>query len=187
MNQEIKAYTTRVKEKLVAVASTETPDRTGDSIIAAGWQLKHFKENPVIPFAHKYNEPPVGIAKNIRIEGKNLIFEPVFHEFTQLAREVKAMYEADTPIMRAFSVGFIPLEYDKKKKSTIIKQELLEISAVPVPANQEALTIKSKSYTDEEEVKIKRWIKRELALKKIMRKALQRIAKDLGSTPCDPV
>lgn len=169
----IKALVEKKEGKLTAIASSEVKDRMGDTILISGWQLKNFKKNPVIPFAHNYSEMPVGIAKKLRIEGKNLIFEPEFHEITQLAREVKAMYEADPPIMKAFSVGFIPLETEDVKKDEkgffgpqiIKKAELLEISAVPVPANQEALTLE-KGITENEKKEICKWMNGKLECKK---------------------
>ena len=132
--KSLKALTKRVKGELVAIASNEEIDRVGDSIKAGGWQLDNFKKNPVIQFAHRYDIPPVGIAKEIWVEGKELLFKPVFHEITPLAKQIKAMYETNPPIMRAFSVGFIPKMADEKDAHSIMEQELLEISAVPVPA-----------------------------------------------------
>ncbi len=154
----LKAFVEKVEGKLIAVASSEGKDRMGDVIRADGWKLKNFKKNPVLMFAHKYDQPPVGLAKNIRVEAKKLIFEPVFHGITQLSKEVRQMYESVPPIMRAFSVGFMALEVDEEKHE-IIQQELLEISAVPVPANAEALSTISKSFTPTEKEKIEDWIK----------------------------
>jgi len=127
--------------KLFAIASNENTDRMGDSILLNGWQLGNFKKNPVLLFAHKYNEAPIGVVRNLKIEDKNLTFEPEFHQITELAREVGKMY--DSGIMNAFSVGFIPLKFNDKDKKIIEKSELLEISAVPVPAHAEALVVRA--------------------------------------------
>jgi len=162
----VRAFTKKVDDKLIAVASTEEKDRVGTIIRASGWQLKNFKKNPVLPFAHNYHELPVGIIKNIRVENKELIFEPVFHEITQLSREVKQMYEASPAIMRAFSVGFILLKLDKEDPSIIVKQELLEISAVPVPANASALSKISKSLDKNKENEVNEWIKKNMVSEK---------------------
>jgi len=162
----VRAFAKNVDGKLVAIASTEEKDRMGTIIRASGWKLKNFKKNPVLPFAHRYNELPVGIVKNIRVEDKKLIFEPVFHEITQLSREVKQMYTSDPPIMRAFSVGFMLLELDDKDPHIIVKQELLEISAVPVPANASALSQISKSITKNQEREINEWIEKNTIVKK---------------------
>jgi len=160
--KEIKAFVEKTSDgKLVAIASTETKDRMGDVIKASGWKLNNYKKNPVLLFAHKYNEPPIGIAKNIRIEENKLVFEPVFHGITQLSREIKEMYTSEPPIMRAFSVGFIPLKTAENNPHIIEQAELLEISAVPVPANAEALVSLAKSYSPEEEMKVKSWLEKE--------------------------
>ena len=158
--REIEALTEKVGEKLIAIASTETKDRVGDMVKVDGWDLKNFKKNPVLLFAHKYDEPPVGYAKNIHVENNKLVFEPVFHEITQLAREIKAMFMSEPAIMKAWSVGFIPLAYDESDSHIIAKQELLEISAVPVPANAEALMIAAKSYSPKDEKEIMGWLEK---------------------------
>lgn len=148
----IKALAEKSGGKLIAIASGEKQDRQGDVIKLDSWDLKDFKRNPVLQFAHDYKTPPVGIAKNIKIDGNVMTFEPVFHEFTQFAKEIKSLYEADPPIMRAFSVGFIPRGDGKN--------ELLEISCVPVPASREALLMGvSKGYTPEDEARVKAWLK----------------------------
>ena len=121
----LKALVEKKNGKLVAIASTEEKDRMGDIIEAKGWLLNNFKKNPVLQFAHNYTIPPIGIAKNIRIKGNQLIFEPEFHTITQLAREVKQMFEAEPPIMRAFSVGFILLKRDEKDSNRIVKTRIV--------------------------------------------------------------
>ena len=157
--KELKALVQKRDGKLLAVASTETVDRQGDSLKAKGWILKDFILNPVLLFAHKYQEAPVGVAKNLKVEKDALYFEPVFHEITQLAREVKQMYEEG--IMKAFSVGFIPRKRNEKDQHEILEQELLEISAVPVPANAEALMVAAKSLAPKETEKINKWVEEE--------------------------
>lgn len=156
--KSIQALVEKIDGKLIAVASSETQDRMGDVLKADGWDLKNFKRNPVLLFAHRYNEPPIGTAKKIRVEGKRLIFEPVFHTITQLAREVKAMYESEPPVMSGFSVGFIAKKIDEVNPHFISEMELLEISAVPVPAHQEALLVAQKGITDAEKKEVEKWI-----------------------------
>ena len=96
--------------RLIAVASTEEEDRMGDTVSLRGWNLKNFKQNPVLQFAHKHDALPVGRAENIKVKNNALIFEPRFHGLTELSRNLRDMYEASPPIMRAFSVGFIPIQ-----------------------------------------------------------------------------
>lgn len=127
--------------------STEARDRMGDVIRADGWQLAAYKRNPVVLFAHSYWDPPVGKAVDIEVRGRRLWSRTQFAE-TEMGNELFALY-ADK-VMSAFSVGFRPLEWQAQYEQEeggderfvgyeFLKQELLEYSAVPVPANQEAL------------------------------------------------
>lgn len=144
---EVKAvYDSKTK---LAVASTDVVDRHGERINQEGWDLKAFKKNPVMLWGHDHSEIAVGNARNIHIEragGKpRLVFTPDFHEKTEKARALKSLF--DEGWLNSFSVGFIPKEFDGKE-STYLKQELLEISAVNVPANHEATMLAYKSLVD---------------------------------------
>lgn len=144
-----KATTEQTEKGLVAVASTAVEDRHGEVVEVGGWDLKNFKKNPVLLWGHQHEIPAVGIAKNIRITGEGkkqaLTFEPVFHEATEFARAIKAMYE-DLGVLNSFSVGFMPVDIDGNHYT---KQELLEISAVNVPANPEARVMAYKSLEEQ--------------------------------------
>lgn len=160
MNQTLEALAEVKSDGIFAIASTEETDRVGDVILSAGWDLENFKKNPVIQFAHQYNEPPVAVAKNIKVQNKQLVFEVVFHNITEKAREIGEMYKQG--IMRAFSVGFIPRQLNKDNPHIIEKSELLEISAVPVPANAGALAMLTKEITPEEKEEVEAWLKKEV-------------------------
>lgn len=131
------------KAKL-AIASTSVVDRQGEIIDQSGWNIKNFKKNPLLLWGHDHAIPAIGTAKNIKIvgEGKKaqLVFEPVFHEITDFAKAIKTMF--DEGILNSFSVGFKPIEAEG---NTYTSQELLEISAVNVPANPEARMMAMKS------------------------------------------
>lgn len=137
------------KEEKLAVASTDIVDRHGERINQEGWDLKNFKKNPVMLWAHDHNEIAVGNARNIHIEraggSPRLVFTPDFHDKTETARSLKALFEEGW--LNSFSVGFIPKDFDGQE-STYLKQELLEISAVNVPANAEATMLAYKSLVD---------------------------------------
>jgi len=126
------------------IASNSIEDRDGEIIDVDGWDLKNFKKNPVIPWAHNYQNPPVARATKVwKHNGqlKNTIeFPPEgTYEFADtIERLVGAGY------IKAESVGFIPKEWEdgdgeKAPRRTYKKQELLEISLVPVPSNPDAL------------------------------------------------
>lgn len=133
-------------EEKIAVASTDVQDRQGERIDQNGWDLKNFKGNNVMLWAHDHTKISVGNARNIHIERKSgkpqLVFTPDFHEATPEAKALKVLY--DEGRMNSFSVGFIPKDFDAGT-STYLKQELLEISAVNVPANPEATMSARKS------------------------------------------
>ncbi|HEY2461399.1 MAG TPA: HK97 family phage prohead protease [Candidatus Acidoferrum sp.] len=140
------------------VASTESPDRYGDVIRVAGWKLDNFQKNPVFLFSHRSEDPPIGrIVASKKEGGAN----PALVQTVQFA--TKDVYPfADTifkmykgGFMNATSVGFMSIEsqpiVDKKSGNVtgyeFLEQELFELSAVPVPANPQALARMQKSMT----------------------------------------
>lgn len=129
------------------VASDETLDRHGEKVPVDAWDLKNYKRNPVLLVNHDYRvQNVVGKAKNLRMEGKKLVFEPVFHELTDLAKEVMAMVQEG--FLNTVSVGFLPHWPETKGQEVV--NELLEISFVPVPANPRAERIKTLAKEAEE-------------------------------------
>lgn len=135
----IKGYIEKAGEKTYRfLASTSAVDRQGDSVDQSGWELKNFMKNAVILWAHRYDELPLGKAIEISITDKGLEVEIQFAEedANPKAQQVKKLI--DEGILNAVSVGFIPKE---RNGNIITRAELLEISIVPVPANQEALTM----------------------------------------------
>lgn len=133
-----------------AYVSTESIDRMGDVIKAKGWELDSYRKSgsPVL-FAHDYGGfsggiPHIGNAVEMEVQRKGLWSVTRFHEKTQLSREAAVL--AREKLMPSWSVGFRPLEKPAERKSEdgsfegyiFTKQELLEYSLVPVPANVEA-------------------------------------------------
>lgn len=141
----------------VAVASTNAVDRHGEIVDNNGWDMKAFKKNPVILWAHDHTEPAIGISKKTWVEGAGkkakLMITPIFHDVTEKARAVKALVEMG--VINSLSVGFKPIE--SPDGVTFTKNELLEVSIVNVPANSEAQmlaykSLKSKGF-DEDVIK----------------------------------
>lgn len=120
------------------LASTNAVDRQGDVVDQNGWELDNFLKNPVILWAHRYDELPVGKAVSIGkgVGGLELEFEFASAEGNPKAQQVKTLFEEG--FLNAVSVGFIPKE---RNGNIITRSELLEVSVVPVPANQEALRL----------------------------------------------
>lgn len=124
------------------VISTNNVDRQGESVDQNGWDLEHYKNNPVVLFGHDYYSLPVGVCDSIElVEGKLIAkgrFAPM--DANPFAQQVRKLY--DLKIMRATSVGFIVKEANGP---LITKAELLEFSFVPVPANPYALSMRQVS------------------------------------------
>lgn len=120
------------------VISTDQVDRHGEVVNQDGWLTDNYMQNAVVLWGHDSYSMPVGITDKLSIQIENgvksMIAEGRFasHEFAQVLR---GLY--DEGMLKASSVGFIPLEYDG---NTITKAELLEWSFVSIPANPFALS-----------------------------------------------
>lgn len=168
-------------QKMTAVATDETVDRHGETLDITKWDLRNYKKNPVLQAGHSYlPQATIGIAKNIRIDkdNKRLTFEPLFHDITETARNIAEMFKQG--ILKTFSVGFI-MHFVRDKEGRIMRDEdgmpliknyeLLEISAVPVPANPSAEVIQDSidkaKNVDADQVKgIRTWLKGSLPERK---------------------
>lgn len=159
-NKFAKAHVRKVAndEGLLAavVGSTDTIDRYGESIDQGSWDLKHFKKNPVILWAHNLtfgeDRPPIGKAAKVKVVDNQLVFDIQFDMADPFAADIFRKYKEG--FLNAFSVGFIPHQiqrYDEEgnqlENPVLRDNELLELSAVPVPANPEALNaLRARSF-----------------------------------------
>lgn len=156
---EISSYNDE-ERKIVFIASTATTDRQGDVIRVNGWKF----DMPVtsIPFqwAHDYSQPPIGVLTRAWVENEKFYVEVKFIEkdIYQFADMIYRMYKSG--YMNAVSVGFNPSDYEVMKDADgnmtgidFKSQVLLEVSAVPVPANPEALMCAGLSDDDKKILK----------------------------------
>ena len=136
---------------LQMVASNETLDRYDEVIAADGWQLDHYQRNPVIQNAHQYGDIlfTIGRAESTAVVNGALVqtwrFAAKENPMAKIARD---LYRGR--FLNASSVGFIPREWENGDKSAAFrrkytKSELLEVSAVGIPANPDALALAVKS------------------------------------------
>ena len=140
----------QIKEKadgeFTAIASSEIEDRQGEIVKQAGWNLKNFKNNPVLLYMHDHAKP-IGKATRIWVDKSGtkplLKFKGFISDATDELKGYKKLVEDG--ILNSFSVGFRPLEIDGNE---ITKAELFEISLVSVPANPEARLLAMKSLED---------------------------------------
>ncbi len=129
------------ERSLVVTLSTGDRDRHGDVLDPAGVELGNFRRNPVVLFSHRHDLPAVGKALWVRSLPGRIVAKVAFAR-TQLGEELYLLYSRG--YMKAWSVGFTPVEWERidgeKRGVRVTRWELLEVSAVPVPANPEALS-----------------------------------------------
>ena len=141
------------------VASTEAIDRYGDSVQQDGWNLDNFQKNPVFLWGHDSTQPPIGKVISIAVKNNQLVATVQFatKDVYPFADTIFQLYRGG--FLHAVSVGFLVSEYeiivsDDDPSSPIgavfTAMELLEISAVPIPANPEALVTDDASHVPNE-------------------------------------
>ncbi|MBM3314379.1 hypothetical protein FJY71_00860 [candidate division WOR-3 bacterium] len=157
LTEELKAD--EAKGLVEAIISVETEDRDGDIVRIGdgretGLLLTEFKRNPVVLFQHGKD------ARGMRPIGKATSVEPTTHK-RKPALAAGVQFSIDDPedpdprvlfrmvvraMLRAWSVRFMPLDYEERESSYGWKgwdfktSELREFSLVAIPANALALT-----------------------------------------------
>ncbi len=130
----------RSTRTMVVTISTRARDRAGDVVEPKGVRLERYLKNPVVLWAHDYSQRPLAKSLWIRVKDGSVVAKPRFHDSTDLAREVFQLYAEG--YLNAWSIGFIPEDWKEQGEGfRITKWDLLEYSAVPIPANPEALTL----------------------------------------------
>ena len=132
-------------------ASDETLDRYDEVLTAKGWELENYQKNPVFQNAHQYGDVmfTLGRALITQVRGSRLYQRIQFATAVNpIAKITHGLYRGG--FLNAVSVGFIPLEWEPGEPGSGVnrrytRQELLECSAVAVPANPNALVMGVKS------------------------------------------
>jgi HK97 family phage prohead protease len=133
------------------VSSDETLDRYSEIISASGWRLDTYRRNPVFQNSHQYGDIifTLGRALTTEIHDSKLIQRIQFAvDANPMARIAYNLYRGK--FLHAVSVGFSPVRWENGTEQTAFRrkyteQELLEVSAVAIPANPNALTLAYKS------------------------------------------
>jgi hypothetical protein len=144
------------------VASTATLDRYHEVIEPAGWRLDSYRRNPVFQNAHNYGDILFTLGKALTTEVRGVAGGQALCQRIQFATDVNpvariayGLYKGG--FLSAVSVGFIPLRWEDGGNSPTgaqsgpvprrryLEQELLEVSAVAIPANPDALALGLKS------------------------------------------
>lgn len=141
------------RSPITFIASTDTPDRYGD-VVGQNWELKAFERNPVILFNHNSAAMPIAKGKAYMKDGR-LMIDVEFDQNDEEAKKIESKVRGG--FINAVSVGFQPLEavlrsalpeghkHKAKKGYFFPKSELLEVSIVTIPANNEA-TLTAKNF-----------------------------------------
>lgn len=143
--------------------SSEVVDRDGDILVAGGCDFTNFAKNPQFLGFHNSHDFPLGIPKNWEVKNNAVycdVYFPTIEELStnpdnasEKAKLVDFTYHCyKTGMLNAVSVGFIAKDYDANKETgglVINKWELLEFSAVAVPANQDAIAQAVKSFGED--------------------------------------
>jgi HK97 family phage prohead protease len=137
--------------KIAGYASTNSIDRSSDKILSTAWTkggLKNFQNNPILLFNHNYDKP-IGRVVEVDTDSKGLRIKGVI---SKSAGDVYNLVKEG--VLSTFSVGFMikDADYDKSADGLIIKDaELLEVSVVSVPCNQDATFSVAKSFDNQED------------------------------------
>ncbi len=143
------------------VASTATLDRYHEVIEPSGWRLDAYRRNPVFQNAHNYGDILFTLGKALVTEVRTVGDRQALCQRIEFAVEVNpvariayGLYKGG--FLNAVSVGFIPLKWEEpnvadgtngtgRPRRRYVEQELLEVSAVAIPANPDALAMGVKS------------------------------------------
>jgi Escherichia/Staphylococcus phage prohead protease len=140
------------------ISSDETLDRYNEIISASGWKLDNYLRNPVFQNAHQYGDILFTLGRALVTEVRQVgrafpravLFQRIEFacDINPMAKIAYGLYKGK--FLNAVSVGFLPLRWEdgneeKGYQRKYLEQELLEVSAVGIPANPNALALGLKS------------------------------------------
>jgi HK97 family phage prohead protease/HK97 family phage major capsid protein len=139
--------------KIAGYANTTAKDRAGDIVTAEAWAkgVENYRRNPVLLFQHKH-DCPIGRVENIKVDKKGIYVEGAISEAAEKTHGVQTLIKDGA--LKSFSVGFRVKDgkYNREDDSMLITDvELLEISVVSVPCNQDSLFSIRKSFESDAE------------------------------------
>lgn len=134
--------------KISGYANTTDKDRVGDIVTANAWAkgVDNYRKNPVLLYQHKHDQP-IGRVDKVTVDKKGIYVDAIVSEAAEKLHGVQTLIKDGA--LKSFSVGFRVKDgkYDNNSDCmTITDVELLEISVVSVPANQNSLFSIRKSF-----------------------------------------
>lgn len=147
----VKAFDPEKEMVIEGVANGAAEDRCSEQILPQAWDFENYKKNPIILIQHDQNRR-VGTCVEFSADKEGLhcralIGDPTKAPLTQLQMDTRS--EIAQGILKAFSVGFLPrtVEYDEESETLrYTSVELLEISLVSIPMQQDSLVTSVKSF-----------------------------------------
>jgi HK97 family phage prohead protease len=167
MNKLSFGFDVKAKEKegsivIAGYANANTIDRCKERIDPSAWNLDNYKKNPVVLFDHghdpSFGNLPIGKARMVKASDGGLYCEvEISNSKTERITAIRDLIEEG--ILKTFSVGFDPKTAEKEGDIAVIKDaELIEISAVPLPMNQDStFSLMSRSLSDNRTKAAKKW------------------------------
>ena len=155
-NFDAKSLNKKTKSiKIAGYANTTAKDRAGDIITADAWAkgVDNFRRNPVLLYQHKHDHC-IGNVNKIQVDKKGIFVEASVSEAAEKNHGVQTLIKDGA--LKSFSVGFKVKDgkYNREDDTMMITDvELLEISVVSVPCNQDSLFSISKSFESDSERK----------------------------------
>jgi HK97 family phage prohead protease len=133
-------------------ASTVDMDRTGDVVPASVWEkgIQNYLKNPIILAQHDHDDP-IGRMTDYRVDSKGLWVKA---RISSAAEECYGLIK--DKVLTAFSIAFriIDAEYNSAAEVFLIKElELIEISVVSIPCNQNTIFDLSKAFDNVDDYK----------------------------------
>jgi HK97 family phage prohead protease len=118
-------------------ANKAIADRVGDVIPSDAWNLENYKKVPIVLYNHE-RDKPVGRAVSIEAKPDGLwIKAKLSSSMDPEISKVRSLVKEG--ILNAFSVGIEEVESYRENEFNIFKRcELLEVSIVTVPMNQDS-------------------------------------------------
>jgi phage head maturation protease len=150
------------------ISSDETLDRYHEIIVPTGWDLSSYRRNPVFQNAHQYGDVIFTLGRSLLTEIRTVADRQVLYQRIEFATDINPIARIAYGLyhgkfLNAVSVGFIPMRWENGDGTgsplpsdgrgikgegflrRYLEQELLEVSAVAIPANPSALALAYKS------------------------------------------
>ena len=143
---EIKEYKEVDDDVIEIMASDESIDRDNDIIKVDGWNTANWLKTGSLLYGHDPSSPfnVVGTAEGAEVrDGKLYLKSRLAKKGTSPTHDaIRSLI--DQKVLRGVSVGFKSTDHEPNEHGgrNFLKQELLEISLTPVPANSNAHVVK---------------------------------------------